>query len=381
MTSIYSKTNPFHAKIIDRYCLNKGPSDKQVWHIVLDVEGSDINYTPGDAIGVYPDNDPSVVSALLDHLSWDPDTQIEHPREKVKLSIREYLTSHVDFMKVSRPFLKLIADYPKDGSLRIDIEDLLDPSQREKLKSFLASHHLIDVLDLFDSRKAQPQDFCNALMRLFPRFYSIASCLDSHPNQIHLTVKQVDYELNLLPRKGVCSHYLINQTNLHDPVVPIFVQHNEKFSIPDHHATPMIMIGPGTGIAPFVGFMQARAKQQAQKNWLFFGECYKDKDFYYEDLWSECVQQGILDLETAFSRDQAHKVYVQDKLLENGSAVWDWIEAGARIYICGDAQRMAKGVQESFLRIAQNYGALSEADAKEWLKQMRRQGRYITDVY
>lgn len=381
MTCLYSKTNPYHAKIIDRYCLNKEGSDKQVWHIILDITGSHIEYTPGDAIGVYPDNDPNVVEALLSHLSWDPKTLIKHPREDIDLSIKEYLTSHIDLTKISRPFLKLIADYPVDKDIGLQLKKLLEPAGREDLKAFLGSHHLIDVLDYFDSKTASPQQFCDALMRLFPRFYSIASCPSSHPNQIHLTVKQIDYELNLLPRKGVCSHFLINQTPLHQPIVPIFVQHNEKFSIPDNIHTPMLMIGPGTGIAPFVGFMQARKLQKAAQNWLFFGECYASKDFYYQELWSSYVNDGLLELDTAFSRDQTEKVYVQDKLLQKGATIWQWIEMGARIYICGDAQRMAKGVQESFMRIAQDYGSLSEVDAKDWLKQMRRQGRYITDVY
>jgi len=314
----------FLATIKERYCLNPG-SDKETYHLVLDLSGSGIEYKVGDCLGIFPQNDPSTVYSLIQNLASSPEAPIQDRKGRHFL-LGEFLLKHANLGR------------------------------------------LPEELDL------TPLSFCQKLSPMMPRFYSIASSMEEVGEEAHLTVGVVP---------GVCSHYLCKQLELGKSILPVFHHPSRNFSLPQaSDDKPIIMVGPGTGIAPFRGFMQERLiRNKSAKNWLFFGERHQQTDFYYKNFWEMHSQKGQLSLDCAFSRDQKERIYVQHLMRHKGEELWKWIEQGAYIYVCGDASKMAKDVDQTLHHIAEKYGALSAADAKTFFKTLRKSKRYQRDVY
>lgn len=382
LTNIYNRNNPFLGSIKHRHTLCKKGSQKNTMHVVLDIKGSGITYNVGDSVGIYPKNDPALVLKTLQamHAVGDEiilDKHAEHP-----WNLRDFLTIKGNITEISRKLLAEIGFRQTNEIKKAHIEALFAEGNRENLKTHLEDRHLWDILNENSEVTFAPQELCNLLMPLLPRLYSIASSQKAFPDEIHLTVALLEYHSNGHYRRGVCTHYLCELASIKEPVIPLYIQPHHGFTVPINPNTPMIMIGPGTGVAPFRAFMQERIIENASgKNWLFFGERYRTTEFFYEEDWQKLVNSGILRLALAFSRDQAQKIYVQHRILENGADFYKWIEQGASIYVCGDANQMARDVEDAILKVMQQHGNLDEIKAKQFLKQLRTDKRYLRDIY
>lgn len=376
----YSRLNPFIAKIKERKDLSHSCKEKNTHHIVLDIKGSNISYEVGDCLGVYPVNDPCLVERTLGALKAKKEQKIVDKRSKESYPLREFLKIKANVTDVSKKLVGEIAKRQVDASKRKSLEEIVASS--ELFKNYLEGRHLWDLLEEHHEVKFSPQEICDLLMPLLPRYYSIASSQKVHEEEVHLTVKLLSFDAHGHPRKGVCTNYLCNLTPIEKPIVPVFIHPHKGFTVPIEPSTPMIMVGPGTGVAPFRAFMQERVASEATgKHWLFFGEWRREHNFLYGDYWNELEQSGILRLDVAFSRDQGEKRYVQHLLLEKGAEVYQWLKEGAYFYVCGDAKRMAKDVEAALLTILTEHGHMSAEEAKQYLKSLRKENRYLRDVY
>lgn len=381
--SLYNKQHPFLASIKERYSLCKPGSKKNTQHLVLDLRGSGIIYQVGDSIGVFPRHDPQLVDKTLRALKADGTEIVQFKQTGEHFSLSEYLTVKANITDISPKLFREVVNRHPDGDKKHALEELRQESQREALKAYLEKHEVWDFLLANEEVFFNPQEFVDLLMPLLPRFYSISSSQRYVGDEVHLTIAPLEYESNGHKRRGVCTHYLCELVNLHDPVVPVFIQSSHGFFLPPHPETALIMIGPGTGIAPFRAFLQERVWHQESrgKHWLFFGEWNRAYDFFYEEDWLEFGKRGHLRLDLAFSRDQQDKIYVQHKMWEQGEELYQWLEEGAYLYVCGDAQRMAKDVELTLLSIVGEFGKRSSQEAKEYVKLLRQQKRYLRDVY
>lgn len=381
--SLYSKSHPFLASVKERYALSKAQSKKSTQHVVLNLESSGIHYEVGDSIGVLPTYDPELVERTLLAMKADGTEVIVDKNGESSLVLREYLTKKANISEVSRKLISEILQRQTHPQKRERLQDLFQEGNKEKLKQFLAYHELWKILSENEEVTFNPQELCHMLMPLLPRLYSIASSQKVVGDEVHLTVALVEHlDASGYVRRGVCTHYLCKLVNPHASVIPVYIQPHHGFTLPADHHCPIVMIGPGTGIAPFRAFMQERIASGAQgKNWLFFGEWTRANEFFYENEWKSLESQGKLRMDLAFSRDQVHKVYVQHKMMERAKELFNWIQEGAIIYVCGDAHRMAKDVEAALLLIIQEQGKMDELQAKVYLKQMRGEKRYLKDVY
>lgn len=381
--NIYNKQNPFLASIKERFTLTKLGSQKNTQHLVLDLAGSGLRYEVGDSIGVFPQHDPELVDKTLKALKATGKEPVQNKQTGELIALVDYLTSKSNITDISPKLFREVALRQPDSDKKHDLEELRQENNREACKAYLQKHEVWDFLIANEEITFTPQEIVDLLMPLLPRFYSISSSQRFVGEEVHLTVAPLEYESNGHKRRGVCTHYLCELVDLHAPVVPVFVQTSHGFSLPHDLHTPLIMIGPGTGIAPFRAFMQERIHhhQSKGKHWLFFGEWNRSSDFFYEKEWEEFGQNGHLRLELAFSRDQEHKIYVQHKMLERGEELFQWLEEGAYLYVCGDAQRMAKDVEATLHAIIQEFGRKEAQAAKEYIKHLRQQKRYLRDVY
>lgn len=378
----YNRSNPFLSKIKKRYNLCESCVEKNTLHIVLDLEGSGITYNVGDCVGVFPVNDELLVRQTLEALHASGEEFITDKRSGEISQLRNFLKIKANVTDINRKLLKEIAERQTSQSKRQALETLLQPENKEDLKKYLHGRHYWDVLNEHHEVTFGVQEFCDLLMPLLPRFYSIASSQKAVNDEVHLTVKLLSYDAHGHLRKGVCTHYLCTLVSEEESIIPLYIQPHTGFTVPEDPDASMIMIGPGTGVAPFRAFMQERVATGAKgKNWLFFGEWYKQHNFLYGDYWLHLEREGILKIDLAFSRDQEEKVYVQHRLIERGDELFNWLEEGAYLYVCGDAQNMAKDVEEALLHIIKTYGRLSDAEAKAYLKELRKNKRYLRDVY
>ncbi len=370
---MYSRTHPCHSRIKERYLLTKPASSKKTYHIALDIAGSKLSYEVGDSVAVLPSNAPEIVDRILRAVHATGSEEIFDSRANCTARLRDYLIHKANISRVNSSFFKLLAE--KENS------ELLLPENKAQLASYLQSHTLLDLLERHRT-PLSPSELCKPLMPLMPRFYSIASSLKVFPDEIHLTVAHVSYVSNGQMRYGVGTHFLCDQAVVDETSIPVYIQPSNHFSLPEDPNASIILIGPGTGIAPFRAFLQERLATQAQgRNWVFFGERNRASDFYYEDFWTDLEKQGRIRLDTAFSRDQSEKIYVQHRMLENKKTLWNWLQTGAYFYVCGDAEQMAKDVDFALQRIAQEEGGLAEEDARLFIKSLRAQKRYLLDVY
>jgi len=348
---MYSRTNPYLAKIKERILLTKEGSTKKTYHLALDIDPEEISFEVGDSIAVVPSNDPAVVDQILNELQATGLEEVFDSKAKEMTTFRNFLLYKANIGKVS--FHKIL------------------PVEKTA----------VSLLELVSEHKPHPSEICKVLLPLMPRFYSIASSPKVFPDEIHLTVALPSYILNGQKYFGVGSHFLCNLAQVKSTSIPIYVQPSHGFRLPDPSASIML-IGPGTGIAPFRSFLQERiATQSTGKNWLFFGERNRETDFYYSDYLLELEKMGHLQLDVAFSRDQEEKIYVQHKILEKKEAIWDWIQKGGYIYVCGDAQKMAKDVDAALQQVAHEVGGMIEEDARKYIKQLRLDKKYLLDVY
>jgi sulfite reductase (NADPH) flavoprotein alpha-component len=371
---IIDRLHPFPAKIKERFLLTKSGSSKKTFHIVLGLEGSHIDFKVGDAIGIYPHNDPFLVQRMIQLLNADPETIIIHPRTQETLSLKTFLSEKVNLTRLNSGLIKLASSHNEK------LQALL--SDKPALLYYCHTHDTLEFLTEFKNRKFSLQDFCSQLSPLLPRFYSTASSPKHHPEEIHLTVALTSYEHKGEIRHGVASHFLCFLAEKMTTPIPSYIQPTPHFTLPQDPHASIIMVGPGTGVAPFRGFLQERLALNAPgKNWLFFGERNRHLDFFYEDFWQFLVSQKKLRLDLAFSRDQEEKIYVQHKLLEQGEDIWQWLQEGAFFYICGDADPMAKDVEAALVSIAEKYGHLNEHEARDYLKHLRAEKRLLVDVY
>jgi sulfite reductase (NADPH) flavoprotein alpha-component len=381
-THIYTRNHPFLASIKERYSLCKPGSKKNTQHIVVDLHDSGICYVVGDSIGIYPLHESILVEKTLKAMkATGKETVLDKHAEKEWL-LHDFLTSQANITEISRKLLGEIFHRQTHPQKKAFLETLHAEGNKEALKEYLNTHHLWDTLHEHEEVIFTPQELCNLLMPLLPRLYSIASSQKIVGNEVHLTVAYLEYESNGHARQGVCTNYLCHLAPLNQKILPIYIQPHHGFTLPKETNVPIIMIGPGTGVAPFRAFMQERAQgNDSNKNWLFFGEWNKASDFFYESFWQELAASGKMRLEVAFSRDQDYKIYVQHRMQEHGEELFRWLESGAYFYVCGDAHYMAKDVEAALLQIIQHHGKMDEPASKLYLKKLRTEKRYLRDVY
>lgn len=380
----FTKDRPFLARLSENRLLNKPGSAKETRHFVVDMRGSGLHYKAGDSLGVFPSNRASEVDELLQRLGATGDEQVAPAALKLAapIALRTALTDRLALSKPTRKAVEILAAKATNGDDKAKLTGLLAPESKDTLTAFLEAREFVDLLAEFPSARLTPQELVDLLRKLMPRLYSIASSPLMHPADIHLTVAIVRYETNHRERVGVCSTFLSDRAAVGQTPVPVFVSHSH-FGPPEEGARDCIMVGPGTGIAPFRAFVQERATAGATgRNWLFFGDQRRGLDFLYEEEWQQYLASGKLArLDTAFSRDQLLKIYVQDRMRENGAELWRWIEGGAHFYVCGDAKRMAKDVDTALHDILAQHGGMTPEQAIAYVKQMKKDQRYQRDVY
>lgn len=371
--SLYNKKNPFTAELVTNQKITGRDSDKDIRHFEISLDGSDLSYQPGDALGVWFSNDEQLVDTLLALVELAPETPVKLDNDSV--SIREALINHYELTQGYASFVQAYAELSGSDKLKALVED------KAALREYCANHQILDIV------REQPaglsaEQLQGALRRLTPRLYSIASAQAEVEDEVHLTVGVVRFEQDGEPRSGGASSFLADRLQ-EGGQVRVFVEHNDNFRLPANDETPVIMVGPGTGIAPFRAFMQQREAQDAAgQNWLFFGNPHFTQDFLYQTEWQRYVKSGLLSrISLAFSRDQADKVYVQHKLREQGAEVYAWLEQGAHFYVCGDANRMAKDVHEALIELVAEHGGRSREQAEEYVNALRSAKRYQRDVY
>lgn len=372
----YSRKNPFPAELTERVLLNGEGSAKETIHIEFSLEGSGLEYEAGDALAVVPHNADDVVEDFIKTTGLDPDGMVTIKEQEYTL--RTALTSQLDITSLSLPVMKRYNEIAKDAKL----EKLLDPANKSELQDYLYGREIIDLLHEFPAKEITADALAGIMRKLPPRLYSIASSPKAHPGEVHLTVGVVRYDAHGRKRKGVCSTYLSDRIG-EDGKAEVFVTTNKHFKLPASNDTPIIMVGPGTGIAPFRAFVEERKAIGAKgKNWLFFGDQHYLTDFLYQTEWQEHLADGVLSkLDVAFSRDQKQKIYVQDRMRENAKELYDWLEQGAYFYVCGDASRMATDVNVALHAIIEQQGNLNKDDAKAYVKKLKDEKRYLRDVY
>lgn len=373
---------PLFVSIKERFCLNREGSDKETYHLVLDLTSTPLEYEVGDCIGIYPSNDPLLVQTILSCFPSFETIEV-HDREGKLFPFHAFLTHKANVTRVNRSLLELLLQKSLPSSLYSQLHFLLSSEGKESLRAFLSEVEIPYFIKTIPPGTLTAQELCSHLAPLMPRYYSIASSRHLVGNEVHLTVGVPRYQLQGNDRVGVCSHFLCHLAPLNEPIVPIFLHKARDFLLAQEALTaPLIMIGPGTGIAPFRAFLQERmVKNPLAKNWLFFGERRRNFDFYYEDYLTSLSSKNLLRLDLAFSRDQVEKVYVQHKMQQSAQDLWQWIQEGAYIYVCGDASRMAKDVDATLHSIACQEGSFSEKESKEFFKSLRQNKRYLRDVY
>lgn len=377
-TGAHDRKNPFPATVLEARCLNAEGSEKDVRHISLDLQGSGMKYEVGDALGVYPENCPDLVDGILRALAATGEEEVR-TRSGEMLPVRDALLHKCSLHRPGDGILALLAGWARDGAEA----DRLRVLQEEDADGYLEGKDLLDLLEAFPTARGAVAELVPLLAPLQPRLYSIASSLKAHPEQVHLTVGMVRYSLDGSERgrKGVASTFLGERCE--GRPARVFIQPSHGFRLPEAGTTPVIMVGPGTGIAPFRAFLQERKAAGATgKNWLFFGDQRASRDFLYREELEAYQRSGHLTrLDTAFSRDQQEKVYVQNRMREAAAELWAWLEQGAHFYVCGDAQRMAKDVDRALQEIVAEQSGRSAEEAAAYVAELKRSRRYQRDVY
>lgn len=372
----FSKTHPFAAPLLRSLNLNGPGAEKQTQHLEFSLAGAGLHYEVGDALGVVPQNPASLVDELLSHLPFQTKTEVAAP-DGSEISLRDALIQHYDVRTLSKGLIEKWQARSGSPFLR----SLVQADDKKAYDTFIWGREVIDLVIDYPADFTDAEEFLSVLRKLQPRLYSIASSPLAHPDEVHLTVGVVKYKSFGRERGGVCSNFL-SRLAMGD-TSGVYIHSNTAFRMPENDDAPMIMVGPGTGIAPFRAFLEHRqAKGAKGPNWLFFGNPYRSTDFLYEEELTRWQQEGVLHrLETAFSRDQSQKIYVQDRMREHGAELWKWLDYGAAFFVCGDASRMAKDVDQALHDVIAVHGGKSSEEAAAFVAQMKKDKRYLRDVY
>lgn len=370
----WSRKNPYSAEVSVNRLLSGPASSKEIRHYEFDLGESGLDYEAGDALGVVPLNDPKLVGALLERFGAGTDSKVAGLDRPIGDAL-------LNMFEISTPSRELVAEIGKRAGHE-ELSHILANGDREQLSAFLWSKDILDLLDLGGKSVFDLAEFVTFLKPLQHRAYSISSSPLVAENSVHLTIASVRYRAEGRDRGGVCSTYLADRVEAGESA-GIFVSPNKAFRIPQDNDVPMIMVGPGTGIAPFRAFLQERQARGAKgRNWLFFGDQHRQSDFIYENELGDMSRDGVLTrLDLAFSRDQAEKIYVQTRMRQNGKALYQWLEEGGYFYVCGDATRMAKDVDDALHRIVIEEAGISAEAASDYLNRLKREKRYLRDVY
>ncbi|QWU18417.1 assimilatory sulfite reductase (NADPH) flavoprotein subunit [Paenibacillus sophorae] len=375
--SEYSRSNPFYAEVLENLNLNGRGSDRETRHIELSLEGSNLKYEPGDSIGIFPENHPRLVEELIEAMGWQPEEKVTAGKSG-QLPLREALLRHYEITVLTKPLLEQAAGLAPESGLK----ELLAPGREQELRAYAEDRDLLDLAQDYALKGIPAGDFVKILRKIPARLYSISSSPEAYPDEVHITVRAVRYESQGRDRYGVCSVGLAERVQPGDKL-PVFIQSNSNFKLPENPETPIIMIGPGTGVAPFRSFLGEREETGAEgKTWLFYGDQHFATDFLYQVEWQRWLKDGVLTrMDVAFSRDTDKKVYVQNRMLERAGELYQWLKEGAAVYVCGDEKRMAHDVHTALATILEREGGLSSEEAAEYLTLMQQQKRYQRDVY
>jgi sulfite reductase (NADPH) flavoprotein alpha-component len=382
-STVYSRKNPFLAEITRHDRLTREGSRKDTRHFVLSLEGSGLNYTPGDSLGAFGRNPPELVEEVLRLLRFDAETPVNNARGE-ETTLTEALVGDYTLNRANRKIMSGLAERMAQGERRNRLMEIVDNT--DALNEYVDTRDYVDILREFpDARFETPRDFLTQLSPVVPRLYSIASSPLAHPGEVHLCIMVVRYLTHGRRKKGLASGFFADHTEVFVKNVPVYIQESRSFRLPADGSRDIIMVGPGTGVAPFRAFVEHRAAEGATgRNWLFFGEQHRATDFLYEEEWRWHQDRGTLHrLDLAFSRDQSEKVYVQHRMLEQAQELWRWLQDGACFYVCGDARHMARDVHQTLITIAQREGGLSAEAATEYVNVtlMKTEKRYLRDVY
>ena len=374
----WSRKNPFPARLVTNRRLNLAGSAKDTRHFEISLAGSGLDYEAGDALGVFGMNCPELVDEIIRTLGCDGEEAVKDP-DGEETPLRQALTKNYAITKPSQSLILRIAETAGDADLKL----LLQPENKNRLADWLWGREIIALLLAHPGVRFSPAEFVGFLAKLQPRLYSISSSPKAHPGEVHLTVAAVRYQSHGRSRRGVCSTFLADRVAQNDTPLPVFVQKSHGFRLPENGDLPIIMVGPGTGIAPFRAFLEERCATGAKgRNWLFFGDQKSASDFLYREELQAMQAEGVLTrLDLAFSRDQSEKIYVQNRMLQAAAELWNWLEAGAHFYVCGDAKRMAKDVDAALHQIVQTEGGRSADQAVDYVAQLKKDKRYLRDVY
>ncbi|MUG67697.1 assimilatory sulfite reductase (NADPH) flavoprotein subunit [Paenibacillus campinasensis] len=376
--SEYSRSHPFQAEILENLNLNGRGSERETRHLELSLEGSNLQYEPGDSLGVYPENHPQLVEDLITAMDWRGEEAVATDKNGTERPLREALLRHYEITVLTKPLIEQVAKLTGNSGL----QELLSAGREAELRAYIQERDLLDLVEDYGLKGIAASEFVTTLRKIPARLYSIASSPSAYPDEVHLTVRTVRYEAHGRNRYGVCSVQLAERAQIGDKL-PVFVQHNPNFKLPANPDTPIIMIGPGTGVAPFRAFVGEREESGAQgKNWLFYGDQHFSTDFLYQIEWQRWLKDGVLTrMDVAFSRDTDKKVYVQHRMLEKSKELYQWLEEGAYVYVCGDEKRMAHDVHAALTAIIEREGGMSPEKAAEYVSLMQQQKRYQRDVY
>jgi sulfite reductase (NADPH) flavoprotein alpha-component len=374
--SPWTRKNPYGATLVANRPLRGVDSSKDVRHVVFDLGDSDIDYEAGDGLGIRPVNDPTLVAAIIDRIGADGE-QIINTRSG-ESSVRDLLTFEYEISLPTRELIDHVADRTGDPEL----VHVLSTEEREALEGWLWGKDVLDLLDLDPALTMSPGELLELLRPLAHRVYSISSSPLTHKGMVHLTVAAVRHRSAQRDRRGQCSTYLADRVGAGN-TAGVFLSKNRSFRLPTDDRAPVIMVGPGTGVAPFRSFLYERkARGATGRNWLFFGDQYRATDFMYEDEIVQFQRDGVLHrLDLAFSRDQEQKVYVQDRMRERGDELFRWLDDGAYFYVCGDAAQMAKDVDTALHDVVAEFGGLGSDAAEDYVNTLKREKRYLRDVY
>jgi sulfite reductase (NADPH) flavoprotein alpha-component len=378
----YSRKNPFPAELTRHEHLTKPGSLKDTRHFVVNLAGSGLTYTPGDSLGAFARNPPALVERVIDLLGFAPQMTVK--ASKGETTLRRALSEEYTLNRANRKIMSGIAERIPQGEQRNHLMEIVDNS--EVLSDYIHSRDYVDILTEFDEVRFESADaFLDQLSPIMPRLYSIASSLQAHPEEAHLCISVVRYETHGRPKTGLASGFFADVAELRVKNIPVYVQESRTFRLPQDNSVDIIMVGPGTGVAPFRAFVEQRTLEGATgRNWLIFGEQHRATDFLYGDEFLDYQRRGRLHrLDLAFSRDQENKIYVQHRMLDNAKELWGWLQNGSYFYVCGDAKRMAKDVHQALISIVQTQGGMPPDAAAAYVNQtlMRTEKRYLRDVY
>ncbi len=373
--SKYNRKNPLEAELITKRLLNQEGSSKEVLHYEFSLAGSGESYEAGDALNIISTNRPDLVEEILELINAKADDSVNWKGDNYKLG--ELLTEQLEIRTPSKELLNELAKRNGDAELN----RLLENDDAEALNDFLWGKDCVDLLKTYPAN-LNAEEFCNLCKSLAPRAYSISSSINAHPEEVHLTVSSVRYNSNDREHNGVASTYLADVADLNSKVKCYFSP-NKNFAVPSDDELPMIMVGPGTGIAPFRAFLEERQARDAKgDNWLFFGDRNSKTDYLYQDEIEAMQADGVLTrLDLAFSRDQEQKIYVQDRMMENGAELFNWLQRGGYFYVCGDALYMAKDVDKALFNIVKEHGNMNDTQAEAYISELKKLKRYVRDVY